>query len=179
MTDNEVIALENPADNPRIRALILRNVHKPVRELAETTGLSVEQVIAARNELLSGIDSLSVEQTQTKLLMDLQELAEVAKSEFETTPDARSKAPLLAASISAMKLVLQELRMAAKDQSPAITALNEMRQRELVTIYAETGMPFLAWLEENPESTLSERTAKYQELLTDSARAMDRRYAGE
>lgn len=171
--------LEDPIDNPRVRTLIMRNVHKPVRELASETGLTIDQVIAVRNDLLSGIDALSVDQTRMKLLVDLQELSERAKSEFESTIDARSKAPLLMASTSAMKLVLQELRMDEKVQSPRVTALNDLRQRELVTIYDETGTAFINWLDDNPDTTKEERTVRYQELLMDSARSMDRRHQGD
>lgn len=170
--------LAKPIDNDRIRTIVWRNTHKSVRELAEMTGLTVQQTLAVRNEMLDGVDALTVDQEKTKLLVDLHELAERAKEEFESTSDARSKAPLISASISAIKLLLSELRQIEKSSNGEVTALNALRQRELVSLVTETVNRSVAEIAVDNDIDQKYLFEVFNRNLEESASDMDARNSG-
>lgn len=120
------------------RAIWRGMLTKSVRQLADETGLTTDAVLRIRNQMLESVDALSIDQRRTKLLVELQEISDRARQEFETTTDARSKAPLLATSVSAMKVVLGELRNLEKTGSAEVDTLNALRLQELTTLMRET-----------------------------------------
>jgi len=111
---------------------------KSVRDLASDTGLTVEQVIQVRNEALDSVDALTNQQLIEALLVDLMELAEMAREEFLVTSDARSKGPLITAAMGGIKIVLDQVRKIAADSDGEVNTLNGLRQRELLELMKET-----------------------------------------
>lgn len=177
MTDMSVANTANAVTDRELKVIWDGMLTKSVRELADATGLPVPVVLQARNDALEAVDALTVDQRRTRLLIRLQALAEKAEEEFESTTDARSKAPLLSAATGAIKTVLQELRKMDGDSQTDIERLNAMRRREVVNVYRDTSEPFIAWLVDEYSVDADHAQAKYEELLSASARAMDERNA--
>lgn len=123
----------------RIERIIWRSAGiKSARQVAEETGISPEQVLRIRNELLNSVDELTIQQMRAKLLVDLQEIADVARDDYDSEPDRDKGSKLLTAAIGAQKTVLQELARMEKADNGRIEALNELRRREIVALYIET-----------------------------------------
>lgn len=127
--------LEEFEIDSRIEKLIWRSIgRKPVRKMAEETGLPVEMVARIRTELLDGVDELTIDQKRTKLLVDLQDIADTARSDYDSADDTDSGSKLLTVAVGAIKTVLGEMRQIEKSSSGAIDALNQMRIRELMRL---------------------------------------------
>lgn len=72
MNDLEEIEIDS-----RIENLIWRGIgRKSVRKMAEETGLSVERVAQIRTQLIEGVDEITLDMKRSKLLADLQEVAD-------------------------------------------------------------------------------------------------------
>lgn len=166
------------ADKRTQRAIWRGMTTKSVRQLADETGLSMEATLRIRNELLDAVDALTIDQRRTKLLVDIQAISDRAREEFESTQDARSKAPLLATAVSAMKVVLNELRNLEKTGNREVEVLNAMRQREIVQVYEEGHMPFIEWLVDEKGLDREELEGKSQVWIMEAARKMDARHNG-
>lgn len=163
-------------DQKRVEAIIWDGMtKKSIRELAEMTGLPDREVLAIRNGMLGAVDALTIDQRRMKLIIDLQAISDAAFEEFERTTDSRSKAPLLSAATQSMKTILDQLKLLEKTGNKEVETLNSLRRKEIVDIYASTGLGFLDWLDENPNATRLERESAYQGLLSDAAREMDER----
>ena len=147
---------------------------KSVRELASDTGLTVEQVLQVRNEALDSVDALTNQQLTQALITDLMELAEMARLEFETTTDARSKGPLITAAMGGIKIVLDQVRKIAADSDGEVTALNGLRQRELSLMVSEAFDDNLDWLVEKGVDR-EEARDRFHGSLLEAARRMDER----
>ena len=131
ITSNEVSA--------RIKQIVWRYAGvKSTREIAELTGLPPERVLALKKEMYDTVDALTIDQQLTRCMVQLQEISERAREEFESTTDARSKAPLLSASVTAIKTLLNEMRNIRKTEDKAVSTLNAKRQSELVTLMQNT-----------------------------------------
>lgn len=127
--------LEEFEIDSRIEKLIWRSIgRKSVRKMAEETGLPVEIVARIRTELLDGVDELTIDQKRTKLLVDLQDIADTARSDYDSADDTDSGSKLLTVAVGAIKTVLGEMRQIEKSSSGAIDALNQMRIRELMRL---------------------------------------------
>lgn len=127
--------LEEFEIDSRIEKLIWRSIgRKSVRKMAEETGLPVEMVARIRTELLDGVDELTIDQKRTKLLVDLQDIADTARSDYDSADDTDSGSKLLTVAVGAIKTVLGEMRQIEKSSSGAIDALNQMRIRELMRL---------------------------------------------
>lgn len=106
---------------------------KSLREIAESIGVTPDVVIRIKQDIVDSIDALTVEEHLAQSLSLLRDVAENAREEFERTDDARSKAPLLGAAVSATKLFMSELNKWNDKNSGAASTLNAARQRELST----------------------------------------------
>lgn len=127
--------LEEFEIDSRIEKLIWRSIgRKSVRKMAEETGLPVETVARIRTELLDGVDELTIDQKRTKLLVDLQDIADTARSDYDSADDTDSGSKLLTVAVGAIKTVLGEMRQIEKSNTGAIDALNQMRIRELMRL---------------------------------------------
>lgn len=121
----------------RLERLIWRRLgKKSSRQIAEEIGVPPEQVLRWKNEMLEGVDELSIAHRRMKLIADLQEvsdkardLADVAIQDFQSG--------LLNTSVSAMKTLLVELSKLEKADNSRVEALNELRVRELAALMQE------------------------------------------
>jgi len=151
---------------------------KSVRDLASDTGLTVEQVIQVRNEALDSVDALTNQQLIEALLVDLMELAEMAREEFLVTSDARSKGPLITAAMGGIKIVLDQVRKIAADSDGEVTALNSLRMRELGLLVETAWIRTLGELADEHEWSTEQRqsaTDTFSRNMQTAAQEMDQR----
>ncbi len=126
-------------EDERNRKTVWRAIgHKSVRQIAEDTGLTVNEVVALRNEMFDGVDALTVDQRRLKTILDLDEIATRARELVETVSDDRAKAPLLSAATSAMKTALQAVSALETQDNSKVDALNQLRQKELLSLMQTT-----------------------------------------
>lgn len=124
--------------SPRIEKLVWKRLgNTPVRKIAEETGLTREQVIAIREELLDSVDELTINQKRQKFLVELEGISQDARSAAESA-EGRDKGPLYSAAVSAIKTVMAELVRMEKSSSQAIDSLNALRIRELLRLVDTT-----------------------------------------
>lgn len=129
--------LEEFTIDPRIERILWRGLGvKPLKQIAEETGLTRDQIIRVREELLSSVDDLTVMQKRQKLIMSLEEMSQVARDDYDNAP-FEFKAGILNSAISAISKIQAELsRMSKADQS-RVDELNQKRIRELVNLIRE------------------------------------------
>lgn len=131
----------------RIEKMVWKRLgNTPVRKIAEETGLTREQVIAIREELLDSVDELTINQKRQKFLVELEGISQDARKDAENA-DGRDKGPLYSAAVSAIKTVMSELARMEKTSSQAVDSLNALRIRELVELIREavdTSVPQIA-----------------------------------
>lgn len=120
--------------DPRIRKIIWRGLgKKTIREMAEETGLSPDQVFSLKRDMLSAVDVLTVQEKRHKLLVDLEDIADKVREDYDAAP-FEFKAGMMNSGISAMKAVLTELNRAEKGEQEAIDRLNALRVKELLRL---------------------------------------------
>ena len=162
--------LEEFEIDSRIEKLIWRSIgRKSVRKMAEETGLPVEMVARIRTELLDGVDELTIDQKRTKLLVDLQDIADTARSDYDSADDTDSGSKLLTVAVGAIKTVLGEMRQIEKSSSGAIDALNQMRIRELMRLIDLTVAKTFAVLSERHGLEEDEMYGIFQGFLKPAA----------
>ena len=162
--------LEEFEIDSRIEKLIWRSIgRKSVRKMAEETGLPVETVARIRTELLDGVDELTIDQKRTKLLVDLQDIADTARSDYDSADDTDSGSKLLTVAVGAIKTVLGEMRQIEKSSSGAIDALNQMRIRELMRLIDLTVAKTFAVLSERHGLAEDEMYEIFQGFLKPAA----------
>ncbi len=119
----------------RVEKLIWRGMgRRSVRQMAQDTGLSIEQVAYIRTQLLESVDELTIDQKRTKLLVDLQEISDQAREDYKHADDTDSGSKLLQVSVGAIKTVLEQLNRMEKNNTDRITELNTLRVQELVSL---------------------------------------------
>lgn len=106
---------------------------KPVREIAELTGLKPEEVLRRKNELLDAVDVLSIQQKRQRFLVELDGMAREARERAAGTID-EYYAGMINAATSNIKTSLQELARMEKQDSGKIEALNQARIKELLRL---------------------------------------------
>lgn len=140
MTDIEI--------DERIDRLIWRSIgRRSLRQVAEETGVPLDQLAFRRTELLDSIDDLTIQQKRAKLLVDLQEIADKARDDYDDEPDKDKGSKLLTVAVGSIKTVLGEMRQMEKADTSKVEALNMLRIRELVSLIQEavdTSVPEIA-----------------------------------
>lgn len=164
-----------PNDDQRIQRHVLKHIGKKnAREMAAELGVSPEEILRAKREIVESVDELSLQIRKLKLIQKAEEIAQDAQDAAEVS-DERNKAGLLNSSIAAMKLALTEFSRVSKNESEAIKQLNEMRVRELLRLLDLTVSRFIADISEEhniPEKDLHE---KFQSYLGPAAEELDAR----
>ncbi|MCK9600628.1 MAG: hypothetical protein M0R06_16405, partial [Sphaerochaeta sp.] len=123
----------------RTRRQVLRRLGtRTPRQIADEMGVTPDVVLAVKRDIVDSMDALTVDEHVAKAFVDLQEVVGMAMSEFQSTEDARSKAPLLSAAVTATKTTLQMLEKWASKNSGAVETLNKKRQSELITLMQRT-----------------------------------------
>lgn len=126
MTDVEI--------DPRIERIVWRALGvKSVRQIAEETGLTPEQIFVIKREMLDAVDVLTVQEKRTKILVAMEQLAQDALERAENASDEFSAGHFNAAR-GAMKDMLTEFNRTQKGEQEAIDRLNDMRVRELLRL---------------------------------------------
>ncbi|MCK9603239.1 MAG: hypothetical protein M0R66_02505 [Candidatus Omnitrophica bacterium] len=128
-----------PKIEERTRRQVLRRLGtRTPRQIADEMGVTPDVVLAVKRDIVDSMDALTVDEHVAKAFVDLQEVVGMAMSEFQSTEDARSKAPLLSAAVTATKTTLQMLEKWASKNSGAVETLNKKRQSELITLMQRT-----------------------------------------
>ncbi len=109
---------------------------KSVRQLAQETGLTIEQVAQRKIELVDFVDELSIQQMRAKLIAELSSIAEKTQRDYDSSP-FEFKAGLMNSAISAMKAIQAELARVSKQDQGRIDALNQLRVKELYNLMLE------------------------------------------
>lgn len=126
------------AIDDRIDRLIWKSIgRRSLRQVAEETGVPLEQLAFRRTELLDSVDELTIQQKRAKLLSDLQGIADKANEDYDNEPDKDKGSKLLTAAIGATKAVLDQLSKMEKADTSKVEALNALRVRELVSLIQE------------------------------------------
>lgn len=145
--------------DPRIRRLVWRGMGtKSLKEIAQETGLSREEILRVSHELLEGVDVLTVMQKRQKLLVELESLAYEARERAQGMPD-EFYSGAINSSVAAIKAVQAELSRISKQDDAKVEALNQKRIRELVSLIREvvdTSVTEVAKAHDLPEDELFE-----------------------
>lgn len=107
---------------------------KSVREIAEETGLSPEQVFAVKRQLFEEVDVLTLEEQRMKLMVSLGEMSELAMQRARESSDPRNHAGLLNAATGAIEKSLKQVRALESSNSDAVAELNRLRVQELLRL---------------------------------------------
>lgn len=126
-----------PVSDERIERYVWSRIGKEsARDMAKALGVSPEEILRVKKNLVEEVDAISLEVQKARLMRTLQELADDA---MERSKDISSEffAGTINASVGAIKTLLVELNRTSKQDSAAVDALNAMRVREIVGIYRE------------------------------------------
>lgn len=166
--------LEEFEIDSRIEKLIWRSIgRKSVRKMAEETGLPVEMVARIRTELLDGVDELTIDQKRTKLLVDLQDIADTARSDYDRADDTDSGSKLLTVAVGAIKTIMVELNRTSKEEQGRIEQLNALRVKELLRLVDKTVATTLAEIATTYELDEDELQSIFQSHLVPTAQSLD------
>lgn len=167
MTDIEI--------DDRLERILWRSIGvKSVRQVSDETGLTIEDVARIRRQLVESVDEISIDQKRMKLLVDLQEIADIARADYNDETDKDKGSKLLTASIGAIKTVLQELARIEKASSGAVEALNAMRVQELLRLIDLTVAKTFAVLTERHGIPEDEMYDIFQSYMKPTAEELDR-----
>lgn len=107
---------------------------KPLKQIADETGLSRDQIIRLREEMLSSVDDLTIQQKRQKLMIELETLSQEARNRAKKMPDEFYSGAVNSA-VSAIKAMQAELARLSKADDTRIEELNTLRRREIVRMY--------------------------------------------
>ena len=142
LTKKDRALVTNPVEDEvpleRVDALIWKYIGlKPVREIADLTGLKPEEILRRKNELLEEVDVLSIQQKRQRLVVELDGMAREARERAASTID-EYYAGMVNASTANIKTLLAELARMEKQDTTRVDALNQKRVQELVSIMRAT-----------------------------------------
>lgn len=156
--------------DPRIEKIVWRGLGvKSLKAIAEETGLSRDQIIRIREELLSSVDELTITQKRQKLLIELESLAYEARDRAKNMDDEFFSGSMNSA-ISAIKAVQAELARMSKSDDSKIEALNTLRRREIVRMYTSIVNEGVSDISEKYGIPEDEMFEVFNKLLADYAR---------
>lgn len=139
MSTELAVTDDNGDVDDRILRIIWRNVGvKPIREIAELTGLPPERVMRIRQELRDSIDAISVAEKQFKILTELEAVMNDVRDKIDKVQDERNYAGIVNSFINATKTLNVELRAIEKKNDTAVQSLNALRVRELLNLVNAT-----------------------------------------
>jgi hypothetical protein len=142
------------------------------RQVAEKTGLTPIQALAARKQVLDTVDPLTINEWRTKILLDLQKLSDDAIAAFDHVED-KAKAPMFVAATGALKTVLNEMRNMEKADTKEVDALNARRVRELLRLVENVVMRLIGYVDENSELDREDLTDMMFGWLSAAAEELD------
>lgn len=104
---------------------------KSAKQIAEETGITPEDVLRIKNEMLEAVDVLTISQRRQKVMIQLETLANEAHEQATSAP-AEFKAGLLNTAVAAHKELVRQLVVLQQEDDTKVTQLNELRVRELL-----------------------------------------------
>jgi hypothetical protein len=123
--------------DPRVQRVIWRGLGtKSPKQIAADTGLTPEDVIRIKNQMLEEVDVLTVHQRRQKILVNLEQLANEAWDRASTA-DPEFQAGLFNTAVAAQKELVRQLVALQAEASGEVERLNEMRVRELLRLIDE------------------------------------------
>ena len=159
--------------DPRIQRQVWRGLGtRPLKQIAEETGLDRDQIIRIREELLSSVDDLTIQQKRQKLLVELESLAYEARDRAQGMPD-EFYSGAINSSVSAIKAVQAELARMAKADDGKIEALNQMRIRELLRLIDTTVAHTLEEISQEHDLPVEELQAIFTKHLRPAAQELE------
>ena len=130
----ELDRLEEPEIDERIERIVWKGLGiRSARQIAEEAGVSPETVLRVKRDLLESIDELTIQEKRSKLLVDLQGIADRARELAESSLQD-FQAGLFNSSIAAMKTILVEIARMEKADTSKVESLNAKRVQELVRL---------------------------------------------
>lgn len=160
-------------DQSRVDELIWRHAGlKPVREIAEMTGLKPEEVLRRKNELLDSVDVLTIEQKRQRLLIELDGMARDARDRSKGISD-EFYAGTVNASVGAIKTMLSELARMQKQDSGRIEALNQLRVKELLRLVDVTVVRAVREIATSHDLDETELMEVFQGHLVEAAKELE------
>lgn len=165
--------LEEPEIDPRIVETVWKGLGtKSLRAIADETGLSRDQVIRLREELLDSVDVLSEQQARTKLLIELESMVYDAKERAEKAP-AEFYAGMINAAVGAIKAIQAERNRMSKENKDEIERLNQMRIRELLRLIDTTVARTLETIAQDNGLDADELFQVFQDNLKPAAQELE------
>lgn len=126
---------KRPEVDERQRARVVSLLgRRNVRDIAAATGLTPDEVLRIKQDVVEGIDALSLDEHVAKAVYTLQDVAAKALDSFQSVEDQRSLAPLLQAATGAIKTQIQVLDKWRTQNQGNVDRLNNQRQEELVLL---------------------------------------------
>lgn len=160
-------------DQGRVDELIWKYIGlKSVREIASLTGIKPEEVLRRKNELLDGVDVLSIQQKRQRLLIELDGMARDARERASGASD-EFYAGTINASTGAIKTMLSELARQEKQDSGKIEALNQLRIRELLRLVDATVARSVREIASTHDLEEAELMEVFQGHLVEAARELE------
>ena len=141
--------------------------------MAELAGVTNEEVLARKHQLLDEVDVLSIDDARMVLMVKAQEILNDALKRSKNVQDERNYAPILTAATGSLKIVMGQLDKAEKADRTNIDTLNLARIRELLRLADRVMLRSTKYFAENPGLTEDEMNDYVQALLTEEAAAME------
>lgn len=148
---------------------------KTIRQISELVGVPPETVLRIKQDIVDSMDALTVDEHVAKSFADLQSIVSMALSEFRSTDDLRSKAPLLSAAITSIKTTLQMLEKWQAKNQVAKDTLNNKRRTELITVVSRTNELTAEALDDGKPHNREEIMAVMMSSLLTAAAEMEAR----
>lgn len=160
-------------DQSRVDELIWKHIGlKSVRDIAEMTGLKPEEVLRRKNELLDGIDVLTVREKQARILVELDGMSREMRERARNTVDEFASG-MVNSAVAALKTMLQQLDRLQKQDDSAVNALNDLRRRELLKLVDATVQKTLTEIAATYDLEKSKLLEIFQGHLVESARELE------
>lgn len=154
------------------RKIITAHGKKSARQLSEETGLTPEQLLQRKQELVDSVDELTILMQKHALMGDLQEIADEARKAASSSMD-EFKAGLYNARIAAIKLMLTQLEKLERTSNVAVESLNALRVRELMRLMDRVVFTGVHQIAEAHGLDEQELLSTFQETLQIEAQKMD------
>lgn len=159
--------------DPRIEKIVWRGLGvKSLKAIADETGLSRDQIIRIRTELLDGVDVLTEHQARTKLLVELESMVYEARDRAQRSDD-EFYSGMMNSAVAAIKAIQAERQRMSKENRNEIVVLNELRRREIVRMYTRTVNRGVKSIAEKYDLDEREIFDIFNAFLTESAAEMD------
>jgi DNA-binding Lrp family transcriptional regulator len=146
---------------------------KSIRQISEELGIAPDAVMRRRQELRDEIDVLSVQESQHKVLTELQEVAQILRDKLDNVSDERNFSGIANSFVNAMKTVNAELKAMEKRNTDAVDSLNRLRVQELLRLIDLTVAKTLTQIADENDLDESELLAIFQSYLKPAAEELE------